>query len=125
MKKIFFLLVFSIFVCSTTHAQVDRSVRPQPGPAPVIQLGDFETFTLRNGLRVILVENRRVPIVSFQLTLDIDPFIEGDAKGFVDLAGTLMREGTTTRTKQQIDEEIDFIGANLITFGTGMFGSSL
>ncbi|HSV87691.1 MAG TPA: pitrilysin family protein, partial [Bacteroidales bacterium] len=109
----------------TTHAQVDRSVRPQPGPAPVIQLGDFETFTLRNGLRVILVENRRVPMVSFQLTLDVDPFIEGNAKGFVGLAGTLMREGTTTRTKQQIDEEIDFIGANLITFGTGMFGSSL
>lgn len=114
-------------VCFVTFAsaQIDRSIRPQPGPAPKIQLGDFESFTLRNGLQVIVVENRQVPMVSFQLTLDIDPILEGDAKGFVDLAGSMMREGTTNRTKAQIDEELDFIGASLSTFSTGMFGSSL
>jgi len=125
MKKIFSFLLFSLFLVLSVSGQLDRSQRPQPGPAPVIQLGDFESFTLRNGLKVIVVENRKVPVVSFQLTLDIDPVLEGNAKGYVDLAGSLMREGTKKRSKQQIDEEVDFIGANLSTFSTGMFGSSL
>ena len=125
MKKIFSFLFLSLFIVLTVSAQLDRSQRPQPGPAPVIQLGDFESFTLRNGLKVIVVENRKVPVVSFQLTLDIDPVQEGTSKGYVDLAGSLMREGTKNRTKQQIDEQVDFIGANLSTFSTGMFGSAL
>ncbi len=125
MKKIISFLFFSLLIVISVSAQLDRSQRPQPGPAPVIQLGDFESFTLSNGLQVIVVENRKVPVVSFQLTLDIDPVLEGIAKGYVDLAGSLMREGTKKRSKQQIDEEIDFIGANLSTFSTGMFGSSL
>lgn len=125
MKNIFSFLFLSLFITLSVQAQLDRSQRPEPGPAPVIQLGDFKTFTLRNGLQVIVVENDKVPVISWQLTLNIDPVFEGDAKGYVDLAGSLMREGTKNRSKQQIDEEVDFIGASFSTFSTGMFGSSL
>lgn len=125
MKKIFSFLFLSLLIGFSVSAQLDRSQRPQPGPAPVIQLGDFETFTLRNGLQVIVVENHKVPVVSFQLTLDIDPILEGNAKGYVDLAGSLMSEGTRTRSKQQIAEEIDFIGGTINTYSTGMYASSL
>src|SRR5690554_4436748 len=121
MKKIFSFLFLSLLIAFTVSAQLDRSQRPQPGPAPVIQLGDFETFKLRNGLQVIVVENHKVPVVSFQLSLNIDPVMEGNAKGYVDMAGTLMSEGTKTRSKQQIAEEIDFIGGNISTFSTGMY----
>jgi zinc protease len=124
--KNFIVYIFLLFTCVfSASAQLDRSVRPQPGPAPVIQLGDFDSFTLENGLQVIVVENRKIPVVSFQLTLDIKPILEGEAKGYVDLSGQLMREGTINRSKQQIDESIDFIGANLSTYSTGMFASSL
>ena len=125
MKKTFFCFLLSIFLISTVYAQLDRSQRPQPGPAPLVQLGDFESFTTDNGIRVIVVENRKIPVISFQLTLDIDPVLEGDAKGYVSFAGALMREGTTNRSKQEIDEAIDFIGASLSTGSTGMFASSL
>ncbi len=125
MKKIISLVVFSLFAVLSLHAQLDRSVRPKPGPAPEIQLGEFESFSLDNGLQVIVVENRKVPVVSFQLTLDIDPILEGDAKGYVDFAGQLMREGTTTRSKAEIDEAVDFLGATLSTYDTGIYASSL
>ncbi len=125
MKQIFTSIVLSLFVVFTLSAQIDRSQRPEPGPAPVIQLGEFESFELDNGMKVIVVENRQVPVVSFQLTLDIDPVYEGDAKGYVSMAGSLMREGTTNRSKQEIDETIDFIGGSLSTFSTVMFASSL
>ena len=125
MKKFISIVVLVVALVSSLSAQVDRSKRPQPGPAPVIELGEFETFTLRNGLQVIVVENRKIPIVSFQLTLEINPLLEGEAEGFAEMAGELMREGTKTRTKQQIDESVDFIGATLSTSATGVFGSSL
>jgi zinc protease len=125
MKRYFFLLLPALFYTVLATAQLDRSVRPQPGPAPLIQLGDFETFTLDNGLKVIVVENRKVPVLSFQLTLDVDPVMEGDAKGYVNLAGSLLRDGTTNRSKEEIDEAIDFIGASLNTYSTGIFASSL
>ncbi len=125
MKKTALLFVVSCLLTFTLYAQVDRSQRPKPGPAPEIQLGDFESFTLDNGMNVIVVENRQVPMISFQLTLDIDPVMEGDAKGYVTHAGSLLSQGTTNRTKNEIDESIDFIGANLSTFATGMYGSSL
>ncbi len=125
MRKTVISFLLILFVFSGINAQVDRSQRPQPGPAPVIQLGDFERFDLDNGLRVIVVENRQVPVVSFQLALDIDPVMEGDAKGYVSLAGSLLREGTENRSKREIDEQIDFIGASLSTSSTGVFATSL
>ncbi len=125
MKKIISLVVFSFIAAFSLHAQLDRSIRPEPGPAPQIQLGDFESFTMDNGLQVIVVENRKVPVVSFQLSLTVDPKTEGDAAGYIGFTGDLMREGTTTRTKAEIDEAIDFIGANLSTFSSGIFASSL
>jgi len=124
MKNIFSIIFLSLMMAATLTAQLDRSQRPQPGPAPVIQLGDFQTFKLSNGLQVIVVENHKIPVVSFQITLDVDPVLEKDVKGYVDLAGSLMREGTKNRSKQQIDEEIDFIGANLSTYSTGIYASS-
>jgi zinc protease len=125
MKKIILLLFVTFLLTFNISAQLDRTQPPKPGPAPTVNIGDYQMFTLSNGLKVIVVENRKTPVISWQLTLDIDPVLEGETKGYVDLAGQLMRAGTKNRSKQQIDEEIDFIGASLSTFSTGMFGSSL
>jgi len=125
MKKIILVLFAGILLTFTLSAQPDRSQPPKPGPAPEVNIGDYNMFALSNGLQVIVVENHKTPVISWQLSLDIDPVMENDAKGYVDMAGQLMRSGTKNRTKQEIDEEIDFIGASLSTFSTGMFGSSL
>ena len=125
MKKYIFLFIAGLFLAVSLSAQLDRTRPPKPGPAPVINIGDYDMFTLPNGLKVIVVENHKTPVISWQLTLDVDPVMEGDTKGYVDLAGQLMRAGTKNRTKQVIDEEIDFIGASLSTFSTGLFGQSL
>ncbi len=124
MKRITLILLLAFCLIPLT-AQIDRTRAPEPGPAPVIQIGDYEKFTMDNGLQVIVVENDKIPVVSFQLTLDIDPVMEHNAKGYIGMAGSLMRSGTTNLTKPEIDEAIDFIGASLSTFSTGMFGSSL
>ncbi|MCR9172615.1 MAG: insulinase family protein [bacterium] len=94
-------------------AQLDRSVRPEAGPAPEINIEDSKVFTMENGLTVIVSENDKLPRVSFNLVMDGTPKTYGDMAGLPDIAGSLIMSGTTTRSKDALDREIDYIGANL------------
>ena len=124
MKKFIYTL-FILFLAITVNAQLDRTVRPKAGPAPKIQLGDYNLFTLDNGLKVIVVENHKNAKITYQLSLDIDPILEKEKAGFISMTGNLLRAGTTTKTKAEIDQAIDFIGASLNTYSTGISGSVL
>lgn len=106
-------------------AMLDRSVRPQPGPAPEIKIGHYESFTLDNGLKVFVVENHKIPRVAYSLIVDYTPTLEGDKAGLADLFGELLRTGTTNLTKDQLDEEIDFIGASISTSRNSINASGL
>jgi zinc protease len=124
MRHIFSIILLSLFTTGLL-AQLDRSTPPEAGPAPQINIGEYQKFTLKNGLQVFVVEDHKLPMVAYSLTLDIDPIYEGDAAGYVSLAGDLMRSGTTNRKKAEIDESIDFIGATLNTSAQGIYGRSL
>lgn len=110
---------------TSDDAALDRSIPPTAGPAPVVKVKDAQKFTLSNGVEVVVVQNNKLPRVSFSLELDVDPMLEGDKAGLASVTGQLLRRGTDTKNKAQIDEEVDFIGANLSTYGTGIYGSSL
>lgn len=124
MKKIFIVL-FLVALSSWSHAQLDRSQRPQPGPAPEIKLSDPATFELANGLKVFVVQNSKLPSISVSLVLNNDPIMEGNAVGFVDMTGELIRSGTKTKQKAEIDAFIDQIGASVSTSSSGFYASSL
>ena len=104
--------LMSVFPLS---AQIDRTKAPEPGPAPVVEFGDFEKFIMDNGLRVILVEDHERPIVSFGIRFIVDPFVEGEKAGKSSFFGQLWKKGTANRTAEQINSEVDFLGAS---FGT-------
>ncbi|MEO1652546.1 MAG: pitrilysin family protein, partial [Bacteroidota bacterium] len=124
--KAFKISIFVVLLLSRSlFAQIDRSQAPEAGPAPKIQIGEYESFSLDNGLKVFVVENHKIPRVSFNLTLDIDPILEKDKAGYIGVAGQMLRRGTTNRSKAQLDQEIDFIGANIGTGSTNIFASSL
>lgn len=102
-----------------------RKTAPQSGAAPKIQIGKAETFKLDNGLTVIVVENHKLPKVSYRVFVDYDPVLEKDAAGYVEMMGELLGKGTTTRSKAQIDEATDFIGASLSSDANGVSGRCL
>lgn len=102
-----------------------RAAPPQPGPAPEINLGDFQDFKLDNGLQVILVENHKLPRVSYQLFVDVPPHLENEYAGASSMMGNMLRRATSTMSKDEIDEAVDFIGANLSTSGSGAFASTI
>ena len=124
MKRLYIIILLSAFYLNGL-AQIDRTKVPTPGPAPEIKIGTPESFELKNGLKVIVVENHKLPRVAFNLVLDFEAILEGDKAGYASLAGDLLRTGTTTKTKAQIDEEVDFIGASLNTSASGIYASSL
>ena len=90
MKKTIFILS-SLFLTVIMQAQ-DRP-QPKPGPAPVINIGKPETFELKNGLKVMVVENHKLPRVSYNLTLDNAPYAEGDKKGVAEIIIGKQRNG--------------------------------
>ena len=108
-----------------TTADDFRATAPEPGPAPEIRLGDFEDFELDNGLQVVLVENHKLPRVSYQLFVDVPLHLEGETAGAQDLLGAMLRRATSTMSKEEIDEAVDFIGANISTSGSGAYASTI
>lgn len=101
--------------------------RPQPksGPAPSINIKKPVSFTLPNGLKVLVVEDHKLPRVSYSLQLDNAPYTEGAKKGVDNLTSSLIGNGSTKISKDAFNEEIDFLGAD-INFGTdGAFASGL
>ncbi len=119
------LLLIILIIISSLNAQLDRTKRPPAGPAPEVRIGEYESFELPNGLKVFVVENHKLPRVTFRLYIDVDPVLEGANAGYVSATGELLRTGTKNRTKDQIDEEIDFIGAELSTSANGIVVSGL
>lgn len=126
MNKIIVTLTLLITsFCFNAQTKIDRTKAPEPGLAPEINIGTPSSFTLENGLKVFVVENHKLPKVSFQLTIDKDPVIEKGHVGLSSMMGDMMSAGTTTKTKQEIDEEIDFIGASISTYSSGVYASCL
>ena len=128
MKKFFLtipvVLALTIVACNSSR-KLDRSIVPAAGPAPKIQIGQYQMATLANGLKLVVVENHKLPRVSYTVSLDIDPLFEGERAGYAMLSGELMKAGTSSRSKTQIDESVDFMGASLSTSAGGVFGSCL
>jgi len=120
-NSVFFL--FSLLYCVSLQAQND--IQPKPGPAPTINIGKPTSFELQNGLKVLVVENHKLPRVSYNLFIDNAPNLEGAKKGVSNLASSLMGSGTEKTSKTAFNEEIDFLGANINFSTTGASASGL
>jgi zinc protease len=122
MKKIH---TFLILLFLTGIMQAQNRPQPKPGPSPVVNIKKPQTFVLANGMKVLVVENHKLPRVSFNLTLNNAPFTEGNKKGVDELTSSLIGNGTQKTTKEAFNEEIDFYGASINFSSTGAYASSL
>lgn len=123
MKKIVFPLFLLMTILAT--AQVDRSQEPKVGPVPEINLGTPKTFQLDNGLKVLVVENKKLPRVSFTLTIDNPPYLEGEKNGVSSLVGSLLGKGSANIDKDAFNEEVDYMGASISFSSNGAFAAGL
>lgn len=123
MKRIF--LALAALMTLSAAAQLDRSIRPTPAEPRVPSIAPYTTFTLKNGMTVLVVEDHKLPRVSIGLSMDPGQLYEGDIAGVSALTGDMLSEGTTLRDKASLDEAVDYIGARLRTGPTGVNTSGL
>jgi len=123
MKK--YILSIGLIIPTILFGQVDRSIRPEAAEAPTINIEDSEVFTTSNGITVILSENHKLPRVSFNLVMGASSMAEGKMAGLSEIAGSLILSGTESRTKDQLDGEIDYIGASISASNNNIYMSCL
>ncbi|WP_340077222.1 pitrilysin family protein [Leptobacterium sp. I13] len=121
-KTVLYIFILAAFA---VNAQIDRTKQPTPGPAPVINLGTPQTFQLANGLKVLVVENHKLPRVSYTLTIDNPPHTEGAKAGVGQLMGSLLGKGSASIDKDTYNEEVDYMGAVISFNAEGGFARGL
>jgi len=104
------------------QTEIFRREMPRPLQPRPLNLPQAVETTLTNGLTLVLIDDRRLPLVNLRLA-----FRSGDANDPADLPGLsdmmshLLTEGTTTRSSRQIAEEIERLGATLSVGSTSDF----
>lgn len=71
-------------------------------------------FTLPNGLRLLVLEDHKLPTVSISMSILAGSFFEpADKTGLASMTATMLTEGTKTRSSEQIASAVDRLGASL------------
>ncbi len=125
MKNRIILLITTMLITFGVSAQLDRSIQPVGGPTPKIKLDKPKEFKLKNGIKVLVVENHKLPRVSYSLRIDGTPILEGEKAGVLSILGEMLGNGTTSIEKDVFNEEIDYLGANVSIGFRSSFASSL
>ena len=125
MKNRIILLITTMLISFSVSAQLDRSIQPVGGPTPKIKLDKPKEFKLKNGIKVLVVENHKLPRVSYSLRIDGTPILEGEKAGVLSILGEMLGNGTTSIEKDVFNEEIDYLGANVSIGFRSSFASSL
>jgi predicted Zn-dependent peptidase len=125
MKTKILSLIAIVTMSFALNAQIDRSKMPKPGPDPVVKLGKAASFTLKNGMTIILVENHKLPRASANLTIDNKPVYEGEIAGVSNMMGNLLGRGTTNISKDAFNEKVDYLGASVDFYSASAYASSL
>jgi predicted Zn-dependent peptidase len=91
----------------------DTDQMPKPGPAPKIHFSKPIVYKLNNGMKIIIVENHKLPRVTANLNIDTPPFNLKDKKGADDLLSSMLGTGSKNVNKDEFNEKIDFYGARV------------
>lgn len=112
-------------VQATVLGAAQETMKPKKQPYPPVQeprevhFPAFEQKTLANGLRVVVIEHGETPSVTVQMLFRAGRAFDPAAKaGLASATARLLREGTATRSSQQIAQAIDSVGGTLDTYGS-------
>jgi len=105
--------------CALPVAAQQRQTPPAGGPPRPFNVPANETYALPNGLKVTLVPYGNLPKVTLSLVVRTGNLNEpADMPGLADIAGNLMKEGTTSRSAEQIAQDAAGMGG-AIAIGVG------
>ena len=97
-----------------SQPEIFRSKAPAPLQPRPISIPTPRETVLRNGLSVVVVEDSRLPLVSYRLAFRVGGAFDPPAlPGLTDLLAGLLPEGTTSKTSKELADEVARMGASL------------
>lgn len=112
-----FLAAIAMLTSTDLEAQKPAKQAPPPPAAPKpFAFPKAAARTLSNGLKVFVIEDHRLPLVSASLqVLAGGAYAPPSKAGLANMTATLLREGTKTRKAQDIARAVDNAGGSLST----------
>lgn len=123
--QLIYIVTLFLFAEMFTAQKIDINPMPKAGPVPVISISKPKTFQLNNGLTVMVIENNKLPQVTVKLSIDRPPHYAGNIAGVEHIVAAQFKNGTVNLSKEEFNEKIDFLGADLSFSPEDISGSSL
>lgn len=125
MKNIKYIAVAFLVSGALSAQSININEMPKAGPTPTINVSSPKTFQLKNGLQVLVVENNKLPKVTFSLVMDKTPIYEGKIVGISSVFGSQFGTGTTTLSKEEFNKKLEFYGGYAGFNSEGFRGNTL
>lgn len=101
-------------LCTPLAAQkVDLSKRPDPAPVREVPFPKYEEMTLKNGMKVLVIEDHEQPTILFRMQFTPGNVGDGNKAGLASLTANLLTKGAGKRSALDIAKTLDGIGASI------------
>src|ERR1041384_1612992 len=102
-------------IAALAQQPLDRTKIPKPGNTPVLRVPTWTKTQLANGATLIVSERHNLPLVSFSITFvgGSNQFEPAERHGVVSMTASMLSEGTTTKTGDQISDALQLLGTNV------------
>lgn len=101
-------------VIEKTPSSFDRSVEPAKGLDPEITVPAVWTDKTENGMNVLGIKHDELPLIQYSIVMDGGHILESKEKaGVASFLASMLTEGTATKTPEELEEEIDLLGARI------------
>ena len=109
------VLALSLAAAAPLAQQFDRTKPPTPGPVPELKVPTWTTGKLSNGAQLIVAERHELPLVYFSITFEggANQLEKADKLGVAAFTSAMMREGTKTRSAEQLALDLQLLGTNV------------
>lgn len=109
-------IVIAGLLATAVLAQQPKETPPPPAEPRSVEIPTVEEVELINGLTIVIVSKRDLPLVTVSLLIRGGAGLENASHaGLANLTADMITKGTELRDATQIAQEMEFLGASLFT----------
>ena len=122
-RRLILALLVAAPATAFAQAKLDRRVIPTAAKPAELHVPSWTKTTLSNGAELIVSERHTLPLVSFRINFigGANQFEPANESGLATVVASMMSEGTTHRTGDQLSNDLQMLGTSI---GTSINGES-
>lgn len=109
--------VAAAFPAYAQNIRLDK--KPESAPVKEVPFPKYEEVKLKNGMRLLIIEDHEQPTISFRMQLTPGSTADGDKPGLAEITLNLLPKGTSSRSALDIAKALDGIGASISVSAAG------